>query len=141
MGVLLGIDFGKKRTGLAHTDPQQIIASGLTTVMTQEAITYLIDYQKATPIEKFIVGQPKQKDGNFSDVEKDILLFINQLNKVFPTITVIRQDERFTSKIAFNSLLQTGAKKKIRKDKNVIDEISATLILQSFLLSNSKPVL
>ena len=119
--------------GLAHTDSRQIIASGLTTVETQNALSFLGDYQKETPVEKFVVGQPKQKDGNQSEVEKDILLFIRQLKKSFPNVMVVRQDERFTSKMAFNSLIQTGAKKKIRKDKGVIDEISATLILQSYL--------
>jgi putative Holliday junction resolvase len=141
MGVLIGIDFGKKRTGLAHTDSGQIIASGLTTVATQNALSFLGDYQKETPVEKFVVGQPKQKDGNRSEVEEDILLFIGRLKKTFPTVAVVRQDERFTSKMAFNSLIQTGAKKKTRKDKAVIDEISATLILQSYLISNSKSVL
>ena len=78
MGVLIGIDFGKKRTGLAHTDPDHIIASGLTTLATDRAIDFLQDYHKSTPVEKFVVGQPKQKDGNFSDVEKDILIFQNK---------------------------------------------------------------
>ena len=87
------------------------------------------------------MGQPKQKDGNFSDVEKDILIFIKHLETFFPTVSVVRQDERFTSKMAFNSLLETGAKKKTRKNKQIVDEISATLILQSYLSSNSKPVL
>ena len=141
MGVLIGIDFGKKRTGLAHTDAEQIIASGLTTVETHKALSFLVDYHKETSIIKFVVGQPKQKGGNRSEVEADILLFIGRLKKTFPTVAVVRQDERFTSKIAFNSLIQTGAKKKKRKDKAVIDEISATLILQSYLISNSKSVL
>ena len=141
MGVLIGIDFGKKRTGLAHTDAEQIIASGLTTVETHKALSFLVDYHKETSIIKFVVGQPKQKDGNRSEVEEDILLFIGRLKKTFPTVAVIRQDERFTSKMAFNSLIQTGAKKKTRKDKAVIDEISATMILQSYLISNSKSVL
>ena len=141
MGVLIGIDFGKKRTGLAHTDAKQIIASGLTTVETHKALAFLLDYQKETSIIKFVVGQPKQKDGNLSEVEEDILLFIGRLKKTFPTVDVVRHDERFTSKMAFKSLIQTGANKKTRKDKAVIDEISATLILQSYLISNSKLVL
>ena len=141
MGVLIGIDFGMKRTGLAHTDTEKIIASGLSTLETQKVILFLMDYQKETEIEKFVVGQPKQKNGNYSEVEKEILLFIIQLQNTFPNIPVARQDERFTSIIAFNSLIQTGAKKKTRKNKAVLDEISATLILQSFLESNSKQVL
>ena len=141
MGVLIGIDFGKKRTGLAHTDTDKIIASGLTTVETHKALAFLIDYHKKISIDKFIVGQPKQKDGNQSEVEGDILLFIGQLRKTFPNVAVVRQDERFTSKMSLNSLIQSGAKKKIRKDKAVLDEISATLILQSYLTSNFKSVL
>ena len=141
MGVLIGIDFGMKRTGLAHTDTEKIIASGLSTLEPQKVIPFLMDYQKETEIEKFVVGQPKQKNGNYSEVEKEILLFIIQLQNTFPNIPVARQDERFTSIIAFNSLIQTGAKKKTRKNKAVLDEISATLILQSFLESNSKQVL
>ena len=83
MGVLIGIDFGKKRTGLAHTDTEKIIASGLTTVETHKALAFLLDYQKETSIIKFVVGQPKQKDGNRSEVEADILLFIGRLKKHF----------------------------------------------------------
>lgn len=141
MGVIIGIDYGNKRIGLAHTDPKQIIASGLCTLTPNEVIQYLENYQKQTPIEKFVVGQPKQRDGNYSDVEKDILVFINDLEKNFESIPVVRQDERFTSKIAFNSLIECGAKKKTRKNKALVDQISATLILQSFLESNSKPVI
>tara|TARA_X000000950_G_scaffold39392_4_gene42314 strand:- start:9696 stop:10121 length:426 start_codon:yes stop_codon:yes gene_type:complete len=141
MGVIIGIDYGNKRIGLAHTDPKQIIASGLCTLTPNEVIQYLENYQKQTPIEKFVVGQPKQRDGNYSDVEKDILVFINDLEKNFESIPVVRQDERFTSKIAFNSLIESGAKKKTRKNKALVDQISATLILQSFLESNSKPVI
>lgn len=141
MGVLIGIDFGKKRTGLAHTDPKKIIASGLTTLETKKVIPFLWDHHKETEIEKFVVGQPKQKDGNYSEIEKEILLFVRQLKNTFPNIPTARHDERFTSKMAFKSLFQTGAKKKTRKNKAVLDEISATLILQSFLESISKPVL
>ena len=141
MGVIIGIDYGNKRIGLAHTDPKQIIASGLCTLTPNEVIQYLENYQKQTPIEKFVVGQPKQRDGNYSVVEKDILVFINDLEKNFESIPVVRQDERFTSKIAFNSLIESGAKKKTRKNKALVDQISATLILQSFLESNSKPVI
>ena len=141
MGVLIGIDFGKKRTGLAHTDAMQIIASGLTTLETHKVLSFLIDYQKESPIMKFVVGHPRQKDGHQSQVEEDILLFIGRLKKTFPRVYVVRQDERFTSKMAFNSLIQTGVKKRKRKNKAVIDEISATLILQSYLISNSKSVL
>ena len=141
MGVLIGIDFGKKRTGLAHTDSEKIIASGLTTLMTKNVLSFLSDYQKETIVEKFVVGRPYQRDGNQSEVEEDIKLFIRELKKSFPKVMVVRHEERFTSKMALKSLIQIGAKKRIRKDKKVIDEISATIILQSFLTLNSKSVL
>jgi putative Holliday junction resolvase len=139
MGVLIGIDFGTQRTGLAHSDPHRIIASALCALPTNEVIDYLSDYQKQNPIDAFVVGQPKQKDGNFSAVENDILEFVNALKKAFPQTEIVRQDERYTSKIAAESLLQIGAKRKTRKDKLMIDKISATLILQSFMVSNTNP--
>ena len=141
MGVIIGIDFGKKRIGLAHTDPNQLIASGLCTLSTPKVIEYLGDYLNHTPIDKFVVGQPKQMDGKYSAVEKDILKFITELQNNFESIPVFRQDERFTSKIAFKSLVEIGANKKTRKDKAIVDQISATLILQSFLESISKTVI
>ena len=91
--------------------------------------------------EMCIRDRPKQRDGNDSEVEKEILLFVIQLQNAFPNVLIARQDERFTSIIAFKSLIETGAKKKTRKNKAVLDEISATLILRSFLESNSKPIL
>ena len=94
-----------------------------------------------TPIEKFVVGQPKQKDGNYSGVENDILIFIKELQKNFSNIPVVRQDERFTSKIALKSLIEAGANKKTRKNKALVDQVSATLILQSFLESISKTLI
>ena len=141
MGVIIGIDYGKKRIGLAHTDPNQMIASGLCTLSTPKVIEFLENYLTHTPIEKFVVGQPKQKDGKYSRVENDILKFITELQNNFETIPVLRQDERFTSKIAFKSLIESGANKKARKDKALVDQISATLILQSFLESISKTVI
>ena len=141
MGVIIGIDFGKKRIGLAHTDPNHMIASGLCTLPTPKVIEYLGDYMNHTPIDKFVVGQPKQKNGKYSEVENDILKFIVELKNNFETIPLFRQDERFTSKIAINSLIESGANKKTRKDKALVDQISATLILQSFLESISKTVI
>ena len=141
MGVIIGIDFGKKRIGLAHTDPRQLIASGLCTLPTPNVIEYLGDYMNHTPIDKFVVGQPKQLDGKYSAVENDILKFITELQNNFESIPIFRQDERFTSKIASKSLVEIGANKKTRKDKALVDQISATLILQSFLESISKTVI
>ena len=141
MGVIIGIDYGKKRIGLAHTDPNQMIASGLCTLSTRKVIELRDSYLNHTPIDKFVVGQPKQMDGKYSAVEKDILKFITELQNNFESIPVFRQDERFTSKIAFKSLVEIGANKKTRKDKAIVDQISATLILQSFLESISKTVI
>ena len=141
MGVIIGIDYGKKRIGLAHTDPKQLIASGLCTLSTPKVIEYLENYMNHTPIEKFVVGQPKQRDGKYSEVENDILKFIIDLQNNFETIPVFRQDERFTSKIAHKSLIESGVNKKTRNNKALVDQISATLILQSFLESISKTVI
>ena len=118
-----------------------MIASGLCTLSTPKVIEYLENYLNHTPIEKFVVGQPKQKDGKYSEVENDILKFIIDLQNNFETIPVFRQDERFTSKIAHKSLIESGVNKKRRNDKALVDQISATLILQSFLESISKTVI
>ena len=140
MGVIVGIDYGTKRIGLATTDSKQIIASGLCTLSKGEVIKYLKDYLEQISIDLFVVGYPKQLNGKDSDVEESILVFIEELQKNFQNIPVVRQEERFTSKIAFNCLIEVGAKKKIRNNKGLLDKISATLILQSFLESNSKPI-
>ena len=140
MGVIVGIDYGTKRIGLATTDSKQIIASGLCTLSKCKVIKYLKDYLEQISIDLFVVGYPKQLNGKDSDVEESILVFIEELQKNFQNIPVVRQEERFTSKIAFNCLIEVGAKKKIRNNKGLLDKISATLILQSFLESNSKPI-
>ena len=138
MGVLIGIDFGKKRVGLACTDPNKMIANGLSTIPKSKVMEYLNNFIKETKIEKFVVGQPIQRSGNYSYLENDILLFINELKKNFESIPVVRQDERFTSKIAYNTILTISNKKSLRKNKFLIDKISATLILQSYLESIKK---
>ncbi len=136
MGRILAIDFGTKRTGLAVTDPMQIIASGLTTVETKELIQYLKAYVNSEDVEKFVVGEPKQMDNTASESEVHIQKFLEKLVKEFPNIPVVRVDERFTSKMAFQTMIDSGLKKKQRQNKALIDEISATLILQSYLASN-----
>ena len=141
MGILIGIDFGQKRTGIAITDPGKIIASGLTTVATKDIITFLEEYVLKQPVDKFVVGEPKQKDGSVSVVEKSILKFIKKLKNKFPDISIERYDERFTSKIAFNTLLESGVGKKKRQNKSLVDQISATLILQSYLESQSNKLI
>tara|TARA_B110000003_G_scaffold269488_1_gene300574 strand:+ start:2407 stop:2817 length:411 start_codon:yes stop_codon:yes gene_type:complete len=136
MARLLAIDFGTKRTGIAITDEMQIIASGLTTVLTKDLILFLKDYVSKENVELVIIGEPKQKDGTHSDVELHIKKFIKELTNVIPTLKIERFDERFTSKIAFNAMIASGVSKKKRKNKALIDEISATIILQDYLNKN-----
>ena len=135
MGVFISIDYGSKKTGLATTDIKKLIASALATIQTKDAISYLKKFNERNPIEKFIVGEPKQKDGSPSIIETEISSFINSLSLNFPLISIERYDERYTSKIALDFLIKSGAKKKTRKNKNLIDKISATIILQSYLES------
>lgn len=135
MARILAIDFGTKRTGIAVTDELQIIASGLTTVNTKELLQFLKNYIKKEQVELFLVGEPKQMDNTASQSEIHIAPFIGKLEKAFPNIPVQRVDERFTSKMAFQTMLDSGLKKNQRKNKALIDEISATLILQSYLYS------
>ena len=135
MARILALDFGTKRTGIAVTDELQIIASGLTTVNTKELLQFLKNYIKKEQVELFLVGEPKQMDNTASESEIHIAPFIGKLEKAFPSIPVQRVDERFTSKMAFQTMIDSGLKKNQRKNKALIDEISATLILQSYLYS------
>jgi putative Holliday junction resolvase len=130
---ILALDFGTKRIGIAITDELQIIASGLTTVNTKNIFSFLTDYLKKENVELFIVGEPKQLDNTLSESEQYIKPFLLKLSQTFPKIPIKRVDERFTSKIAFQSMIDSGLKKKQRQNKALIDEISATLILQSYL--------
>ncbi|WP_370407731.1 Holliday junction resolvase RuvX [Tenacibaculum dicentrarchi] len=133
MGRVLAIDFGKKRTGIAVTDELQIIASGLTTINTKELISFLKDYIKKENVELFIIGKPKQMDNSDSQSEALILPFLEKLAKSIPSIPIKREDERFTSKMAFQTMIDSGLNKKQRQNKALVDEISATIILQSYL--------
>lgn len=133
MARILAIDYGKVRTGLAVTDELQIIASGLTTVNTKELITYLKDYLSKEQVELFLVGEPKQMDNTPSESEALIKPFLVALQKAFPAIPIQRVDERFTSKMATQTLIDSGLKKKKRQNKALLDEVSATIILQSYL--------
>jgi len=135
MGRILAIDYGKIRTGIAVTDELQIIASGLTTVLTKELIPFLKSYTETEKVELFIVGLPKQMNNEASESEVLIGPFLEKLEKKFPNITIERVDERFTSKMAFQTMIDSGLNKKQRQNKALIDEISATLILQSYLYS------
>lgn len=133
MGRLLAIDYGTKRTGIAITDELQLIASGLTTVATKDLIPFLVDYIASEKVDLVLVGEPKQKDGTHSDVEEYIQKFIKKLAKVLPDLSVERVDERYTSKMAFQTMIDSGLKKKQRQNKALLDEISATIILQEYL--------
>lgn len=135
MSRILAIDFGTKRTGIAVTDELQIIASGLTTVNTKELLKFLKDYTSKESVELFLVGEPKQMDNTASESEVYIMSFISKLEKALPNIPIKRVDERFTSKMAFQTMIDSGLKKNQRKNKALVDEISATLILQSYLYS------
>jgi putative Holliday junction resolvase len=130
---IIALDFGKQRTGIAVTDELQLIASGLTTVNTKDLLNYLKEYVSVENIAGIVVGEPRQMDNTPSESEELIQVFLKKLKATFPSINIDRQDERFTSKLAFQSMLETGVKKKGRQKKELIDEISATLILQSYL--------
>ncbi|MEZ4787587.1 MAG: Holliday junction resolvase RuvX [Flavobacterium haoranii] len=133
MGQILAIDYGKKRTGIAVTDDMQIIASGLTTVDTDKLIPFLKDYFSKHKVEKAIIGEPKQMDGSASESAEIIEKFVVQFQKEFPIISLERMDERFTSKMAFQTMIDSGLKKKQRQNKGLIDEIAATIMLQDYL--------
>ena len=133
MARILAIDYGKKRTGIAITDELQIIASGLTTVDTSELINFLKRYIKEETVELFVLGEPKQMNNDVSESEALILPLIETLKKEIPSIPIKRVDERFTSKMAFQTMIDSGLGKKKRQDKGLVDEISATIILQSYL--------
>jgi putative Holliday junction resolvase len=133
LGRILAIDFGKKRTGIAVTDELQIIASGLTTVNTGDLIPFLKEYISKNKVELFVVGKPKQMNNTDSESEALILPFLIKLEKQIPQIPLLRIDERFTSKMAFQTMIDGGLNKKQRRNKALVDEISATIILQSYL--------
>lgn len=133
MGRLLAIDYGIKRCGIAVTDEMQIIASGLDTIPTKQIFSFLTTYVKNEQVETFVVGEPKQMNNTVSESHAMIESFVAKLKTTFPKIPVKRVDERFTSKMAFQSMVDSGLKKKQRQNKGLIDEISATIILQSYM--------
>ena len=135
MSRILAIDYGKKRTGVAVTDILQIIANGLTTVATPELMGFILKYVETEPVERIIIGYPKQMNNEDSENMKRITPFVNQLKKKLPRIPVELVDERFTSVLAHQAMLDGGLKKKARQNKALVDEISATIILQSYLES------
>ncbi|WP_314350639.1 Holliday junction resolvase RuvX [Segatella oris] len=134
MARILSIDYGKKRTGLAVTDSLQIIANGLATVSTSSLIDYLKDYIAKEPVERIVIGRPTQPDGRPSENLARVEQFVNRWRKLVPNIPIEYYDERFTSVIAHQVVIDSGAKKKVRKEnKGLIDEISATIILQDYM--------
>lgn len=133
MGRVLSIDYGVRRTGLAVTDPLKIIAGGLTTVETPQLLKFLQDYLKKEPVERFVVGLPKQTNGKDSDNLPRVQAFVAQLRNLFPSIPIDMWDERYTSVLAHQTMLQSGIGKKARQNKALVDEISATIILQGWM--------
>ena len=133
MKRIIALDFGTKRTGVAVTDPMQIIASGLDTVLTPDLISFLKSYMVSETVSTIVLGEPKQMDNTPSESEAAIGAFILTLEAEFPDIEIARQDERFTSKMAVQAMIVGGMKKKKRQEKGRVDQISATLILQAYL--------
>jgi len=136
LGRIVALDYGKKRTGIAATDELQLIASGLTTVPTHKLLDFLKNYVSEEKVVKFVVGEPKQMNDTPSESEMHIVPFLSRLKKTFPGVPVVREDERFTSKLALRTMIDSGLSKKQRRDKALVDEISATIILQAYLNRN-----
>lgn len=133
MSRILSIDYGLKRTGLAVTDPLKIIATGLTTVDTKELLPFLKNYFANEEVELILIGEPKNLDDTDTHATPLVEKFVKELQKNFPSIPVKKVDERFTSKMASRAMLEMGMKKKQRRDKKLIDEIAATILLQEYL--------
>ena len=138
MARIIGIDYGTKRTGLATTDPLQIIASPLETVETTKIFDFLSDYFFTEEVERIIVGEPTKLDGSDGDMMPQIRLFIEKINKLYPHIPVDLQDERYTSQDAKKIILASGIKKMKRRDKSLVDKISASIILTEWMEANGK---
>lgn len=133
MGRIIALDYGQKRIGIAVTDELQLIANGLTTVNTNEIMPYLKKYIASETVSCIVVGKPMQMNNTVSESEKFITPFLKRLSKQFPDIPVVRIDERFTSKIAFQVMIDAGINKKHRQNKKLVDSISATIILQTYM--------
>jgi len=136
MSRIMAIDYGKKRTGIAVTDPAQIIANGLTTVETSKLLEFISGYTSKESVERFVVGKPKQMNNEDSENMNRVQQFVNALRKRYPEIPIEMIDERFTSVLAHRTMIDGGLKKKARQNKALVDEISATIILQSYMESN-----
>lgn len=137
MGRILAIDYGTKRVGIAVTDPLQIIASALDTVHTKDIYTFLAAYVHQEEVTTFVVGMPKNLQNKATDSTSHVIGFVRKLKKNFPAIPLVEVDERFTSKIAFKAMIESGINKKKRAEKGTIDKLSATIMLQSYLENNT----
>lgn len=133
MARILSIDYGKKRTGLAVTDPLQIIPNGLATVATSTLIDFLKDYLSLESVERVVIGEPRQMNGEASENLARVQQFVARFKKLFPTVPIEFYDERFTSVLAHRAIIDSGIGKKARRNKALVDEISATIILQDYL--------
>lgn len=138
MARILSIDYGQKRTGIAVTDPLQIIANGLVTVNTFRLLDFLKDYFQKEQVERIIVGNPLQTNGKKSENHYRVMAFVRQCKKLFPQIPITFYDERFTSVLAQQTIISAGLKKKDRQNKALVDEVSATILLQSYLNAKQK---
>jgi putative Holliday junction resolvase len=141
MGRILAIDYGRKRTGIAVSDTMHIIANGLTTVSGHELLNFVVDYMKTEQVECIVIGMPKQMNNEFSENMKYITSFVHKLEKQLPDMLVEFVDERFTSVLAQRTMREAGLKKKARQNKALVDEISATIILQTYLESKRSSLL
>lgn len=133
MGKVVAIDYGKKRCGIAETDSLQLIASGLTTVETKSLQAFMQDYLSREEVDCLVIGEPRRFNNELSEIENQIQPFINFIKKRFPKLKIAREDERFTSKLAMDTMIKGGVKKMKRRDKGLVDKLSATIILQSYL--------
>ena len=135
MARIVSIDYGKKRTGLAVTDPLQIIPGGLATVSTSTLFEFLSDYVQKEQVERIVIGEPRQPNGQPSENLARVQQFVNRWRKAMPQIPIEYYDERYTSVLAHQTMLDAGLKKKARQDKALVDEISATIILEHYMRS------
>ena len=135
MARILSIDYGRKRTGIAVTDPLQIIAGGLATVSTSELFDWLQTYLQQEPLERIVIGEPRQPNGQPSENLQRVQQFVNRWRKAHPEVPIEYYDERFTSVLAHQAMLDGGLRKKSRQDKALVDEIAATIILEDYLRS------
>ena len=138
MARIMAIDYGTKRCGIAVTDPLQTCAFGLDTVPPEKLIPFIKTYTSTEKVTTLVIGEPKQRDNTPSEIESKIALFLAKIKREFPSLDIVRFDERYTSKMAQQALFQSGAPKKIRQKKEIIDKLSATLILQGFLDQQQK---